>query len=303
MKLLKLFAFSLSILFLSISSSSAKDICRGEDVVLTWDSANVTSCTPGAPFGRGFNAFPNIASSTIYLNVQSTITVTLSCSNAAGDAASGSDTLVVKNANETNGAGQRCCTANQPCPAYDCPAPRVWSDNGTPSGSCNCPSGQTWNGSTCVAGAGVAAPTASLRVNNSTSVVVAAGDSLSYAWSSTNGVAYNSYYSSPSCGSGPWLADTANGFAGPYSAQANCDYLVTYEVTGAAGANPASASASVRVLVCAVGQTTNGLTCTTPVAGAMTGSITASPSTCTIASGASSCSSDNFNTPNLLEIA
>ncbi len=94
-------------------------------------------------------------------------------------------------------------------------------------------------------------PTASLTVNGVHNLTVNPGDAYSFAWNSTNGTSFSSVYSTNSvaCAQAagatgnqttniPWIADTANGSAGPYTAptsQAGCTYTVTYEVSGPGG--------------------------------------------------------------------
>jgi len=76
-------------------------------------------------------------------------------------------------------------------------------------------------------------PTASFTANGSHSITVNVGDSISYAWSSTNADKFSSTYTSDKCGSGAWSASSVSGATSGIigSAQAGCTYTLVYNVT------------------------------------------------------------------------
>ncbi len=138
-----------------------------------------------------------------------------------------------------------------------------------------CPSGSTWNGSACVA----PPPTATLTANGSTNTTVSVGSPLNWAWNSTGGTSWSSHFSfSGTCKdaglSGPWGATSASGSSSgaPISDYAGCTATVTYTVSNSSGSVTATAYVTVPAI-------------------SPTGSLTVSPTSCTIASGASTCTS------------
>jgi hypothetical protein len=99
-------------------------------------------------------------------------------------------------------------------------------------------------------------PTASLiaRLHNddvySNDVTISAGETIDYAWASTNGLSYSSSYTNTcSPGSvGAWSANTANGNSSGVIAasQAGCTYVITYRVTGSGGIAQSDLTVRVR---------------------------------------------------------
>ena len=80
---------------------------------------------------------------------------------------------------------------------------------------------------------------ASLTANGSHDTTVNIGDIVKYAWSSTNGTRFDSSYTSPSCGSGASLANSASGTNSSWvvlNTSAGCTYTVTYYVHSSSGA-------------------------------------------------------------------
>ena len=150
----------------------------------------------------------------------------------------------------------------------------------------------SWNLATthtfsCAPAAG-AGPTARLTAQGVSDVSVTVGSTVSYNWNSTNGVSYSSTYSS-GCASGNWIANSASGNSSGVilPSQAGCVYAITYNVTGAVSANPSSAASTVTVRVCPSGYIVSGGVCSD--GSAMSGVISASPASCIIPDGQSSC--------------
>jgi hypothetical protein len=97
----------------------------------------------------------------------------------------------------------------------------------------------------------VCAPTATFTANGSQSISVIPGQTINYAWSSTNANSYTATYTN-TCGiGGTWGA--ANGSAGGTnsatvsSSQAGCTYVITYNATNSATGINASATVTVSV--------------------------------------------------------
>ena len=143
--------------------------------------------------------------------------------------------------------------------------------------------GQLLTTGTLTIGTIVSAPTANLTANGQSEITVASlGDTINYAWSSTNGVSAMSSYTKDSAdacvetpGTGPFTLN-ANTLNGTYNSGlvAPCrtghTYTLTYTVTGV---NGQTASDSVIIHV-----------------GSLS-TISASPNPCTIPSGQSTCTS------------
>ena len=86
-----------------------------------------------------------------------------------------------------------------------------------------------------VTAATLPAPTASLTVNGSHSATFIAGDTVAYAWASTNADKFTSSYASK-CGNGAWIANSSKGTLNSVIAvaQTGCTYTITYTVTQSA---------------------------------------------------------------------
>ena len=93
-------------------------------------------------------------------------------------------------------------------------------------------------------------PTATLTANGSSDITVNVGDTIRYAWSSTNGSSATSTVTDNGVGPYAWTTSSLSGSAtgGIGSWQAGHTYVITYKVIGASGAT-ASASITVRVRV------------------------------------------------------
>ena len=159
--------------------------------------------------------------------------------------------------------------------SVSCTGPGGTSNTSSLSHAVVCPSGTSWNGSACVA----PPPTATLTANGSTNTTVSVGSPLNWAWNSTGGTSWSSHFSfSGTCKdaglSGPWGATSASGSSSgaPISDYAGCTATVTYTVSNSSGSVTATAYVTVPAI-------------------SPTGSLTVSPTSCTIASGASTCTS------------
>ena len=93
-------------------------------------------------------------------------------------------------------------------------------------------------------------PTATLTANGTHTTTVSQGNNIMYAWSSTNADRFISTYSSPTCGSGTWIASTANASLNytALSAQLGCTYTITYTATQSSTGVKASDTITVRVV-------------------------------------------------------
>ena len=107
-------------------------------------------------------------------------------------------------------------------------------------------------------------PTASLTANGSHSITVYPGDTVTYAWSSTNADKFSSNFTSTpaSCGSGPWNLTTANGtqFGPITSASVGCTYTMNYTATQSASAKSVTDSVTILVKALALPAPTATLT-------------------------------------------
>ena len=93
-------------------------------------------------------------------------------------------------------------------------------------------------------------PTASFTANGSHSITVNVGDSISYAWSSTNADKFSSTYTSDKCGSGAWSASSVSGATSGIigSAQAGCTYALTYNASQISTGAKASDAITIKIL-------------------------------------------------------
>lgn len=92
-------------------------------------------------------------------------------------------------------------------------------------------------------------PTATLTVGGGSSATVEVEDSVDYLWSSKYADQFTSSYSSDTCGSGSWTANSNKGVSAediPYSSQ-GCNKTITYSATQTVTGKVASVSVAVRV--------------------------------------------------------
>ena len=107
-----------------------------------------------------------------------------------------------------------------------CPDLTVSDSSSTASVASTTTTGDTTN---TTAGS-TASPTATLTMDGQTSRTYNVGDTVHYVWSSSNADTFSSSYTSPSCGSGTWVAGTANGTSNAVvpSSAAGCVYTITF---------------------------------------------------------------------------
>ena len=271
MKYLKSIIFTLSVFSIFINFANALPVCKGETRQLIWTSSN---CQPnsfsGTNFGDNSCAFESSAGagSKTISNIQSSCTVNFSCTGSPIS----SDTLTIKPVNE-------CCSNGQP--------------GGTFSGACQyCAASQVYSAAAQSCVAAVSALTASACV------IPIGGSSCqtTVSWN-TNGYGANVYNTQTGRSLNASIErvyDTDYDNSGVqnysdntvYSANGSAAYTVTPNNNSFTFAvNPTRTA--IADVSCATGSAWNGSTCT---ASAVSGNITAN--NCTVAFGASSCSSN-----------
>ncbi|MHB1118006.1 MAG: alpha/beta hydrolase family protein, partial [Minisyncoccota bacterium] len=100
------------------------------------------------------------------------------------------------------------------------------------------------------------APTAALTINGVTNGTFNVGDTVTFAWNSTNATSWNSTYTATGCtnttlnGTFPWSANSqSGGTTGIIDvSMAGCSYTMTYYATGPGGSTSASVRGNVRAL-------------------------------------------------------
>ena len=242
-------------LFLGINPQG---VSLGQPAVLTWATANATSCTATGEWSGSESTSGNLTVTPTSLGLK---TYTLSCTNGTSTANATVDLVVVSTpppaptvtltANPTSIMVNRATNLTwSSTNATSCTDSGAWSGNYAPAGTtsefettpgtpaftitCTGPGGTATATATVTVTAAVAAPTVTIAVNP-TSVTV--GDTSTLTWSSTNATACTA--------SGAWTGTQAASGTASEKPTAAGSQVFTLTCTGAGGSANASATLTV----------------------------------------------------------